>query len=349
MKKRKNCETVCAVIVTYNRKLLLLECLEALSKQTRPIQGIYLIDNASTDGTPELLVRKGYIKEGPPENLSKPWEKIFEIKNLTDEQLIKLHYVRMHENTGGAGGFHEGVKRAYKRGYDWLWLMDDDAEPKDDCLKKLNKYFTKEQVVALTPAVIGIDNQIDYSHRGSFNFELFPQLNIPVKEEYYNREFLEIEFSSFVGLLIKARIIKDIGFPKKEFFIHHDDIEYCIRLNKKGKIFLIPYSTIYHKYHQKKFLLKKTFLWKNSLRYPYNVLWMRYYALRNATWISIRESTNKFKIFIRIFFTLLKEIVRILIYDDFKFKRSLFLLNAFYDGFIGRFDNIKPKKILYTV
>jgi len=55
-------ETVCAVVVTYNRKELLLECLEAIRKQTRPVQGIYLIDNASTDGTPKLLFFKR-IKE----------------------------------------------------------------------------------------------------------------------------------------------------------------------------------------------------------------------------------------------------------------------------------------------
>jgi rhamnopyranosyl-N-acetylglucosaminyl-diphospho-decaprenol beta-1,3/1,4-galactofuranosyltransferase len=119
-------DSVCAVVVTYNRKNLLIECLEALRKQTRPIQGIYLIDNASTDGTPELLLEKGYISELPPENLKEPWEKEFIIQNLTNGEEIKLHYVRMHENTGGAGGFYEGVKRGYERGYDWLWLMDDD-------------------------------------------------------------------------------------------------------------------------------------------------------------------------------------------------------------------------------
>ena len=46
-----NKETVCAVVATYNRKNLLIECLEALLKQTRPCRWI---DNASTDGTPEL-------------------------------------------------------------------------------------------------------------------------------------------------------------------------------------------------------------------------------------------------------------------------------------------------------
>ncbi|MGC9001313.1 MAG: hypothetical protein ACP5J2_10155, partial [Caldisericum sp.] len=67
-------------------------------------------------------------------SLSEPWEKEFEIKNLTDGNPIRLHYVRMHENTGGAGGFHEGVKRAYERGYDWLWLMDDNTIPTNEVL-----------------------------------------------------------------------------------------------------------------------------------------------------------------------------------------------------------------------
>ena len=66
--------TVCAVVVTYNRKNLLLECLEAIRKQTRPVDAIYIIDNASTDGTPEVLKENGYILELPPFNLSEPYE-----------------------------------------------------------------------------------------------------------------------------------------------------------------------------------------------------------------------------------------------------------------------------------
>ena len=46
---------VSAVVVTFNRKELLIECLEALRRQTRPLDALYIIDNASTDGTEELL------------------------------------------------------------------------------------------------------------------------------------------------------------------------------------------------------------------------------------------------------------------------------------------------------
>ena len=47
-----NKEKIAAVVVTYNRKELLFQCLDALLKQTYPLDAIYIIDNASTDGTP---------------------------------------------------------------------------------------------------------------------------------------------------------------------------------------------------------------------------------------------------------------------------------------------------------
>src|SRR5947208_2050021 len=48
-------EDVCAVVVTFNRRELLRECLLALREQTRRPQRVIVVDNASTDGTPELV------------------------------------------------------------------------------------------------------------------------------------------------------------------------------------------------------------------------------------------------------------------------------------------------------
>ncbi|WP_338825129.1 hypothetical protein MHOCP_06860 [Moorella humiferrea] len=82
-------ETVAAVVVTNNRKKLFDECLQALLHQTRPVDSIIVIDNASTDSTPEFLAQKGY--------LSNPI----------------IYYIRLSENTGGEGGFYEGIKHGY--------------------------------------------------------------------------------------------------------------------------------------------------------------------------------------------------------------------------------------------
>ncbi len=63
LNKQEKRDTIAAVVVTYNRKELLIECLDALMNQTYPLDGIYIIDNASSDGTPELLLEKGYINK----------------------------------------------------------------------------------------------------------------------------------------------------------------------------------------------------------------------------------------------------------------------------------------------
>ena len=331
MKNKK--ETICAVVVTYNRKKLLIECLKSLLKQTKPVQGIYLIDNASTDGTPKLLLEKRYIKELPPQNLTKPWEKEFEIKNLIDRQVVKLHYVRMHENTGGAGGFHEGVKRAYKKGYDWLWLMDDDIKPTPFCLeellnhKKLIYKETKILPVALTGPRFFLDGK--FVNRDIKRFNLFnPFLNFfgnnvsKVSKKDLAKQYFKIEGASFEGLLINAQIIKKIGFPDKRFFIFGDDTDYCLRLVQYGDIYYIP---------QTKFI--RMSILKNEKKV---YKWKDYYKIRNLFYLKLKYSSLFIKI-IRIPYELLKLIVGKIIKKD--VKSILVILKAFRDALIMKYED----------
>ncbi len=277
-------DSVCAVVVTYNRKDLLIECLEALKKQTRPIQGIYLIDNASTDGTPGLLLEKGYISELPPQNLKEPWEKEFIIQNLTNMDDIKLHYVRMHENTGGAGGFYEGVKRGCERGYDWLWLMDDDAEPKEDALEKL-LLNNAEDVLCLCPLIVNKkSNKVQNYHHKKFNFYMN---DIPLSNEtnieYYQNKVFDIKANAFVGPLIKRKAIDFIGFPNPDLFIWGDDTEYTYRISTKGRIALVGSSIILHKdspiVQENK--VNKSQVWKTYYCFRNKILFIRQYSRYN--------------------------------------------------------------------
>jgi len=295
-------ETICAVVVTYNRKELLLECLEALRKQTRSVQGIYLIDNASTDGTPKLLFEKGYIKELPPENLTEPWEKEFEIKNLTDGEIIKLHYVRIHENTGGAGGFHEGAKRAYEKGYDWLWLMDDDAEPKEDALFLLMKYKDFKNVTVICPLIVHKETgKIENNHHKIFTRFMEEK---PVVEELnplkVKGKILKIQANAFVGPLIHRRGISKAGFPMKELFIWGDDTEYTFRLNRSGLLLLVCDAIIFHKDVRNKSHIEVSkiyFFYKNKIIFlkkfaPYNKIAdmiVFYKAIKSAVKIMLKK------------------------------------------------------------
>ena len=100
-------EKVIAVIVTYNRRKLLTECINALRIQTREINLILVINNGSTDDTESWL------------------------KQQKDIQYFS------QSNTGSGGGFNTGIKMAYEQKFDWIWLMDDDGFPKEDALEKL--------------------------------------------------------------------------------------------------------------------------------------------------------------------------------------------------------------------
>lgn len=348
----ENKETLCAVVVTYNRKYLLLECLEALRKQTKPLDAIYLIDNFSADNTPELLKENGYINELPPENLNKPWEKEFAIVNLLDGNVIKLFYVRMNENAGGAGGFHEGVKRGYERGYDWLWLMDDDAEPKDDALEILEPFLKMKNIVALSNLIVGTDNKIQYGHH-QWRYLCGTQKKLTEILSFNDlkiKDFIEINFSSFAGFLISKAAINKVGYPMKELFIHDDDFEYSLRVNKIGKIILVPKSIIYHKNNSSNGLniVIKKFLSINYEIIPltsFYYLIINYYGFRNLIYIK-KKYCGVIQALIAGIKVTLKQIAGIILFDDNKFKRVHITLSALLDGLFGNFDNQKPKKIL---
>lgn len=314
----ENKETVCAVVITYNRKNLLIECLEALRKQTRPIQGIYLIDNASTDGTPELLFKEGYITELPPKDLSEPWEKDFQIRNFTDGDIIRFHYVRMHENTGGAGGFYEGVKRGYERGYDWLWLMDDDGIPENNCLDIL---LSKKHIANfLAPLVVRIDKRDEMSFGLGKDLMTIKDCQLKAKDG-----ILENVANPFNGILISKKLVENIGYPKKEMFIWGDEVEYQLRSINSGLGVITVVSAVH--YHPKcrveQANIKGTTI---KVNFQNNDL-KNYLRMRNQAYILYRY--NK-KAFIKSF---LKYILFFL--SRMNFRGLVFYFNAVYDGIFG--------------
>ncbi len=337
MKNKK--ETICAVVVTYNRRELLLECLISLLKQTYYLDAIYIIDNASTDGTPSLLRDTGYIKEvlEPKDFPLESENKVFMLSENNKNKEVKIHYVRMHKNTGGAGGFYEGVKRGYERGYDWLWLMDDDVETVRDCLENLlsNVNLLSSKVSALTPLKVDKEGEIQRVHRGYINKER-GKVRPLSKEDYYSKEtLLEIDYSSFVGLLVFRKAIAKVGFPDKDFFIWFDDVDYCWRLKDYGKIYLNKKAIIIHKDK-----LEKEY--KNNSYDNIEYLWKIYYGKRNSLLLRKRYSNRKKVIlWIELIYLFLEDSKNIIVYMNYKILRLKLLILAYIHAVL----NIKGERI----
>lgn len=256
-------ETVAAVVVTYNRKILLARCLDAVLAQTRPVDRVILVDNCSTDGTPELLESGGYLRNR------------------------SVEYVRLPENTGGAGGFHEGMKRAHELGYDWLWMMDDDGMPVTDTLEMLLKCVPR--ILFRGCLVINMDDptgdELAFCLSGPRG-TVHKISELRCTEEYGLWE----EFANpFNGVLISREVVERIGLPKKELFIWGDEKEYLLRAKK----LCIPIGTVLGAkflHPPPRALAKRIRLGPLSFTLPYSEDRFRFYLIvRNNTYTSLRH------------------------------------------------------------
>lgn len=240
-------EAICAVVVTRNRKALLLDCLKSLLSQTHLLDTVYLIDNNSTDGTAELLCEKGYIND-MPSPATEPAETSCIVKMPGDghsDREVTVYYLRMHKNTGGSGGFHEGIKRALRRGYDWLWLMDDDVECSPEALRHL---------VAAKTRLAGEDAGLLASRVVNALGELLP-MNMPAFHlsraehlKYLDDGILKIRFNaSFVSILISREVVMRAGLPFKDYVVYNDDVEYTSRILRISAGYYVNSSVVTHR------------------------------------------------------------------------------------------------------
>lgn len=213
-------ESIVAVVVTYNRKALLLKCLQSLARQTRPVDGLILIDNASTDGTPSMLLEQGILEDLPKENLLSIQE--FRSKPAVLGE-ITTTVLRMHENTGGSGGFYEGIKRAHKDGAEWIWVMDDDIETDPECLKGLLAFSDISKCIHPRKY---FNNGVSHAWEGYYDLKTGRRVFQNNPSFHKGFSFCTLNTGCFEGMLIHRSIIDAIGYPDPRFFIGMDDSLY---------------------------------------------------------------------------------------------------------------------------
>lgn len=300
---------IAAVVVTYNRRERLEGCLESLIRQDRRLDEILVIDNASTDDTQDMLKRN---YDG------------------------KITHVRLENNQGGSGGFYEGIRLAYEKGYDWIWAMDDDVEPEPDALAALvaSPAFSDPSVGLLGSLILNAELKPQLWMYCRFN-SIFSTCRV-VTEDDLKSPLLPIEGGSFVGPFIRREAVASVGLPLKEFFIYWDDTEYWYRVSKHFKTFLVPPSRVIHR-NALKAQPKRKFLgiFEVNAGAPLAQDWRRYYMVRNGVFFRTRNAKPWLAPVIPLII-LARHATAIILLRDHKIARCKLLWQGIIDGILGR-------------
>jgi rhamnopyranosyl-N-acetylglucosaminyl-diphospho-decaprenol beta-1,3/1,4-galactofuranosyltransferase len=215
---------VIAVVVTYNRRELLLEALGAVQAQSRPADAVIVVDNASTDGTADA-VRTQY----------------------PSVQLAELAH-----NTGGAGGFAYGLALALDSAADLAWLMDDDTVPEPGALEAMldarARHPGSPDHPDRPPALIA--SRVVWTDGRAHPMNTPRTKPFATKAELLSAQqagCLPIRSASFVSVLVDAGVCRQRGLPQADYFLWNDDFEFTSRLLRGNTGLLCPASVVVHK------------------------------------------------------------------------------------------------------
>jgi len=249
--------------MAYNAARVLPRQVEALLRQSRPLQEIIVVDNASTDGTIAMLA----------------------------ERYPQVTVLRMSENLGAAGAWAAGLSyAAVERGYDWVWTFDDDSVPEEgalDCLlsglARLDLDGNGHEVGMIVPMPFNRETGAHYPPsfwRNGFVKSTNKQISHPVW-------FADLAIAS--GSLVRREAVRSVGVPRADFFMDVFDFEYCLRLRGHGyRIAVITGAEMAHEIGNTR---KVNFpgykrLWMNQPP------WREYYLSRNLTHLAWRLYPN---------------------------------------------------------
>lgn len=251
--------SVCAVVVTYNRKELLIRNLDSLLLQTYPLD-ILVYDNSSTDGTFEMLSNKGFINNP------------------------KFHYVCGDRNTGGAGGFRFGAEKAFEMGFNYLWLMDDDGY----CLKDNTLELLINRVKEYPEKAI-INSYVTYDVNS-----LEPTFDLEGLEERKEIERYSVEGKCRGGFPYNATLIPrecfdEIGFNDDRYFIYGDENDYYLRSKEVGYNWITILDSLY--YHPiNRNIIKEFKLFGSRADVKIQPVWKFFLEMRNTEVNAIKHN-----------------------------------------------------------
>jgi GT2 family glycosyltransferase len=236
IQEKSRCRTV-FTIVTWNRKKMLNQCLHSLKKYVPCLHKIVVVDNASSDGTSDLV-----RKEHP------------------DVMLIENK-----KNEGFGKANNRGLDYLVRRSipFDYVVFLNDDVRLYDGSLQALILYMDDHpEVKACLPGVFMDHGKLQTGVAGyglslksafyyfSFLSILFPRFfkGFFIHQHYFRKRgiILEVDWISGVCMVLRGCVARSLRFSE-DFFMYAEDLALCAEIKKFGKIVYFPHAGIVHR------------------------------------------------------------------------------------------------------
>jgi GT2 family glycosyltransferase len=219
------------VICNYNKKDFVLECIESFLRSDDDNFDIFVVDNASTDGSADAI---GGKYQG------------------------RLTLLLNEVNTGGAGGFNCGMQEVVSRGgYQYIVLADNDVTVKANTISELRRYMNAHNDVGVCGAVIFQTDNPEITQEMGANISVSELTNKPLYHQAKMHELppvVECDYVPIGASVIRVEALKKAGFMDDGYFLYWDDMEFCWRIREEGyKIHAVSSAITYHRYSLAKY------------------------------------------------------------------------------------------------
>ena len=229
---------VCVVILNWNKKDDVLSLLDSLKSMNYSNYHIVVVDNASTDGSAEAIIKR--------------FPEITVIKNK--------------KNLGGTGGFNTGIKHGISNDtYKYIWLLDNDAAIDNNSLTELVKVMEKDTNIGIAGSRIVDPSDQDITVELGANIDWSNGVTLPCYKNQKNISFKSdyhlVDYVAICSALVRVSAINKIGLMDKRFFFFWDDMEWGARFKKNNyKVVAVPASKVVHQpFSEKRSVITDTY------------------------------------------------------------------------------------------
>jgi len=213
----QNFPKVSIIVLNYNGKDFIKKTLMSVFNLNYPNFETILVDNASTDGSLEML--RGFFPN--------------------------LLIIKNNVNKGFSGGNNEGIKYVLERKADFILLLNYDTEVEKSFLTNLIFSAQKSEKIGLvSPIIFSKNSSKIWFSGGKIDWMRMKTIH---EREKRTHDYAKSDYLTGCSLLIKTEVFKKIGLLDEDYFLYWEDADFSVRAKKAGYDLVVSSkSRIFH-------------------------------------------------------------------------------------------------------